>query len=109
MTKEVRIPPYYCQPMCENSLNDLCFEKCSAMSEFRLKKGVTLQDLPPFPLNECLNGSVPIEAQRKLGIIYQALAVDFIRGKGAADEHTQVLRGGSRSHLKRGSSDLEDL
>ena len=55
------------------------------MSAFELKKGVNLQDLPPFPLEEFTTAMTPRERQNIMAV-YMAKAVDFIQGRKEGED-----------------------
>lgn len=56
--KEQRFPPTWCSSICDHSMMDVCAENCAIKRDcawFKLKPGVTLYDLPRFPINETAN------------------------------------------------------
>ena len=56
MERDVQVlPPPWCSSICKNSMNDFCVEGCAIRrdtSHFEPADGVTLNDLPKFPLLE---------------------------------------------------------
>ena len=77
--KELQLPPVYCSAMCGNALNDLCIEKCDDMSEFEMKKGMDLADLPRFPLDEFLK-TMSAEERKIIMAVYMAKTADYLQG-----------------------------
>ena len=64
-------------------MNDVCVENCAVKrnaSYFELKKGISLEDLPRYPLEDFTNGEMtPIERQVCAGV-YLAKVVDHLQG-----------------------------
>jgi hypothetical protein len=77
------LPPAWCGGICKNAMTDDCCDGCAItrnMSAFKLKKGVELSDLPPFPLDDFIEAMTPNE-RKVIMAVYMAKAVDFIQGR----------------------------
>ena len=51
----IALPPVWCGPICRNSMQDVCVKKCAVnrdCSHFEIKKGITLEALPNYPVNQ---------------------------------------------------------
>jgi hypothetical protein len=76
----VTFPPIWCSRSCGNNMNQLCIEDCSPARDarhFDLKPDVTIQDLPPFPMQEFMD-SKPYVRTLMLGL-YQAKETEAIK------------------------------
>lgn len=77
------LPPAWCQPICENAMNQDCVECCAPKrntSAFVLKKDITLSDLPPFPQGAWQNDMTGAERQAVAGV-YLAKITERLQGR----------------------------
>ena len=81
-------PPAWCSAICYNSLSNLCIEDCAIAKDcrhFKLKRGIQLEQLARFPLEEFLNEMPPHARQIVIGI-YMSKISDYLQyhdGNGA--------------------------
>lgn len=71
-------------------MNDSCIELCNPnrdMSAFELKKGVSLPDLPPFPLDD-FQKAMTGEERKVIMAVYLAKTVDFLQGRKEPNDRT---------------------
>lgn len=88
MTEQVKetgvaYPPAWCSAICYNSLSDLCNEDCAVAGDcrhFKLKRGVKLQHLARFPLEEFLDG-MPAHVRQIVIGIYMAKISDYLQDR----------------------------
>jgi hypothetical protein len=75
------MPPQWCGAICRNAMNQICIEQCAPnrdTSGFELKKGISLDDMPRFPIE----GISKLTAQERLIVVsvYLAKVVDCLQG-----------------------------
>jgi hypothetical protein len=64
-------------------MNDVCIEECAPAKDYRwfeLKKGVNLEDMPRFPLEEFTNG-MPARTRGIVVAVYLKKIVDCLQGR----------------------------
>lgn len=52
--ERITSPPFWCKKICSNALSDVCVD-CATnrdCSRFELKKDITLEKLPEYPIGE---------------------------------------------------------
>lgn len=80
--KEIPLPKPYCASICRNSMTDLCLENCALERKgrwFELRKDLSIQDMPRFPIDEFVNDMTADERKIILGS-YTAKLVDQAQG-----------------------------
>ena len=85
------LPQAWCSRICRNSMNDLCLEECAVRrdtSHFLPAQGLTLDNLPRFPLLE--TRYMTREEKFTIVTVYLAKIVD--RMKGADYEPPAISR-----------------
>jgi hypothetical protein len=78
----IHLPPYSTCRLCSNRSNQACAEKCAPArdySGFRLKKGINLEDLPPFPLQEFMEEMSP-KVRQVVIAVYMTQVIDHLQG-----------------------------
>jgi hypothetical protein len=78
---EVIFPPTWCSPICKNSMNDVCIEDCALERKaawFDMKPGLTLEDLPRFPLNDV--DEMTKEEKFMSVVVYLSKVVEHLKG-----------------------------
>jgi hypothetical protein len=101
--KEIPLPPVFCSSICQNALNDVCMEKCNPardMSAFEPKKGVSVPDLPPFPLDDFVKAMTGDE-RKVIMAYYTAKIVDFLQGR--SEMNGQISEPPRRRYFKEGT------
>ena len=93
------LPPTWCSTICRNAMNEACLEGCAIRrdcSDFQIKKGLQLADLPRFPDT----AGMTKEEKFTSVTVYLAKVVDHLQG--VSDEYlTPIPR--SHSHRATGS------
>ena len=102
---EVQLPPTWCSGICKNSMNDVCIEECvldRKAAWFELKPGITLEDLPKYPVNDA--NEMTKEEKFTSVVVYLSKVVDHLQG---ADDGKDVYL--SRGRIVRNNFKKQDL
>ena len=79
---EIPLPKPYCACICSNAMTDLCLENCALERKgrwFELRKDLSIQDMPRFPIDEFVNDMTADERKIILGS-YTAKLVEQAQG-----------------------------
>jgi hypothetical protein len=77
----IDLPPFETCKVCRNLMSEMCVEYCAKRKDysfFELKKGLSIQDLPPFPLREWEEMSKQVKS--KVIAIYLAQITGYLQG-----------------------------
>ena len=77
----INLPPFDSCRMCRNSMSQGCIEVCAIRrdySYFDLKRNMTLEDMPRFPLDEW--DDMPSKVRGKVVAAYLAKIIDHLKG-----------------------------
>jgi hypothetical protein len=77
--ERIKLPPTWCSLICKNAMLDVCVEHCAVKrdtSEFELKPGLTLSDMPRFPDTKGMTGSEKFTVMT----VYLSAIVDQMQG-----------------------------
>ena len=107
---EVQLPPTWCSGMCKNSMNDVCIEECvldRKAARFELKPGMTLEDLPKYPVNDA--NDMTKEEKFTSVVVYLSKVVDHLQGAdGRKDIYPSRRRIVPKNIKKQGSLSSEN-
>ena len=87
--RKIKFPPYSTCQLCRNRMNDMCFELCTPAgdySSFELLKGVNLEEMPRFPLEDFVNG-MPAKVRGIVVAVYLSKIVDQLQGRVEHERH----------------------
>ena len=90
---EVQMPPTWCSPICKNSMNQVCVEDCALKrdeSQFEIKPGLKLQDLPPYPVND--TEEMTKAEKFKSVVIYLSKVIDHLMEDDGEDLYYPASR-----------------
>jgi len=96
-TSHLTLPPFSTCSLCRNRLNDLCVEDCAPNIDYRwfeIRKGVNLEEMPHFPLDEFIK-HMPPKVRQIVAAVYLSKIVDQLQGRYEYERphfnHTRVV------------------
>ena len=87
--RKIKLPPYNTCQLCRNRMNDSCMEVCTPAgdySSFELRKGVNIEEMPRFPLEDFMNG-MPAKVRGIVVAVYLSKIVDQLQGRVEHERH----------------------